>query len=151
MISKYILKLEDTHILYPDDKIPATTENIVRLAREFYQGRDREIGLVMGVDAESNIALMSITAVGTLFYHQFYPREIFKPLILGDCAGGIVLHNHPFGDSKPSEGDVIYHKMIKAQGVLINIPIRDNIIIGENDYYSFAEFGIPPKEEYKGH
>ena len=55
----------------------------------------------------------------------------------------IILHNHPSGDPKPSPEDIqITKKKLVQASELINIPLVDHIIIGDNRYVSFREQGL---------
>lgn len=69
-------------------------------------------------------------------------RGIFKKALLYNATGIIVGHNHPSGTVKPSEEDKNITKKIKAVCGIMDINLLDHIIIGMNDYFSFAEEGI---------
>jgi DNA repair protein RadC len=68
-------------------------------------------------------------------------RLILKSAI--EClASYIVLgHNHPSGNLKPSEADLKITKQIKEAAKLIDMQLIDHIIVGNNNYYSFADEG----------
>lgn len=58
-------------------------------------------------------------------------------------ANGIILaHNHPSGNIKPSQNDIQVTNKIKEAAKLIDISVLDHIIIGNNNYFSFADEGI---------
>lgn len=138
MISKFSLEIVTDEVLLKED-IKATTENIVKIAQEFYRGKDREIGLVMGVDAENNITLVNVISVGSVTSCSISPRELFKPLILKECAGFINLHNHPSGHIDPSPADKERAAELLECGKIMNVPFLDNYIIGHDSYYCFSE------------
>lgn len=48
----------------------------------------------------------------------------------------ILVHNHPSGDSKPSEDDIAVTNKIKAMTEMLGIKLLDHIIIGDNEYTS---------------
>ena len=55
-------------------------------------------------------------------------------------ATGIVLcHNHPSGGITPSKEDIAMTKKITDAASLLGIKILDHLIVGENEYYSFAD------------
>lgn len=56
-----------------------------------------------------------------------------------DClASGIILvHNHPSGNTSPSEQDRKHTKILKDACVLFDITLLDHIILTDNNYYSF--------------
>jgi DNA repair protein RadC len=69
-------------------------------------------------------------------------RSIFKKALLNNATGIIIGHNHPSGNVKPSEEDKNLTKRIKAICGIMDINLLDHIIIGMNNYFSFAEEGI---------
>ena len=64
-------------------------------------------------------------------------RGIFMRAVYIGAQAIILIHNHPSDDVKPSIDDEIINRKIKEAGVLMGIPLIDNIIIGENTFYSF--------------
>lgn len=67
------------------------------------------------------------------------PREVFVRLLLCGATGFIVAHNHPSGDVIPSKEDGLTTFRLEKAGEIINIPLIDHIIIGNNRFYSFKE------------
>ena len=62
---------------------------------------------------------------------------------LESLASGIILgHNHPSGNLKPSISDIRLTKKIVAAGKIMEVPVLDHIIVGDNDYFSFADEGL---------
>jgi DNA repair protein RadC len=70
------------------------------------------------------------------------PRIIFKTAIEHHASGIILSHNHPSGNTKPSEADIQLTKKIVAGGKNLDIDVLDHIIIAGNSFYSFADEGI---------
>ena len=69
-------------------------------------------------------------------------RKVFK-LALDQNATSIILgHNHPSGQVTPSSADIDLTKKMKAAGITLDLPILDHIIVGDGNYYSFADEGI---------
>ncbi|MFB6257774.1 MAG: DNA repair protein RadC [Flavobacteriales bacterium] len=66
-------------------------------------------------------------------------RLIFK-WALQDLASSMILcHNHPSGNIEPSKADRTLTRKLKDAGELMDIPVLDHLIIGEQDHYSFAD------------
>ena len=66
-------------------------------------------------------------------------REVFLEAIKNGAVSIILVHNHPSGNPKPSQNDlVVTRKMIEA-GKLLGITLVDHIIIGDNSYVSLME------------
>jgi len=70
-------------------------------------------------------------------------RTVFAPALKG-CATGIILaHNHPSGNTRPSNEDIELTRNLKKGGELLNISVLDHLIVTPFDgYYSFADEGI---------
>jgi len=69
-------------------------------------------------------------------------KIIFKAAIENLACSIILCHNHPSGNCKPSDQDIQLTKKLKEAGRMLEILILDHVIIGENEYYSFADEGI---------
>jgi DNA repair protein RadC len=54
----------------------------------------------------------------------------------------IAVHNHPSGNLKPSQADIDLTKRLKESGKLMDILLLDHLIIGDKNYYSFADIGM---------
>lgn len=68
-------------------------------------------------------------------------------LILRDAlqytASGIILaHNHPSGNMQPSDADISVTRKLKEAAKLMEIALLDHVIVGNKEYYSFADQGI---------
>lgn len=62
---------------------------------------------------------------------------------LESLASAIILaHNHPSGNLKPSNSDIRLTKKIVDAGKIMEVPVLDHIIVGDNDYFSFADEGL---------
>ena len=70
------------------------------------------------------------------------PKVIFKNALLKGATAIILCHNHPSGITKPSKEDKLLTKKLIFAGKVMDITVMDHLIIGENDYYSFAEHGL---------
>jgi DNA repair protein RadC len=58
-------------------------------------------------------------------------------------ASAIALsHNHPSGNLQPSDADISLTRKMKDAGKLLDILVIDHLIIGDKNYYSFADNGL---------
>jgi len=69
-------------------------------------------------------------------------RIIFRHALEQMSASIILCHNHPSGSLKPSNEDIRLTKRIKEAATLFEITVSDHLIIGDNNYFSFADEGI---------
>ena len=68
-------------------------------------------------------------------------REIFIEALRYQAVHIMLLHNHPSGDATPSKQDIEITEQIMQASRLLNIPLLDHIIIGDNKFTSLKEKG----------
>jgi len=66
-------------------------------------------------------------------------RIIFKHALENAASAIVLCHNHPSGNCKPSNLDIILTKKIQAAGNMLDIKVLDHLIISEQGYFSFAD------------
>jgi DNA repair protein RadC len=66
-------------------------------------------------------------------------KIIFKSAIEQLASAIILCHNHPSGNLNPSAADISLTKKLKETGIMLDTPVLDHLIIGEKDYFSFAD------------
>jgi DNA repair protein RadC len=91
------------------------------------------------LDNKKKIIDKRLLFVGTINGSVAHPREIFKYAYLMSASFIICLHNHPSGDSNPSQEDITFTENLFKIGNIQNIQLLDHIIIGCDNYYSFYE------------
>lgn len=82
--------------------------------------------------------------IGSLNESIIHSREIFKIALEEGASGIILVHNHPSGEPIPSDADIESTKDIHKAGMLMDIPLLDHIIIGDNSHWSLKENGLIP-------
>jgi DNA repair protein RadC len=78
-----------------------------------------------------------VMAVGTIDQTPVYPREIVKRCLFHEAGAIILVHNHPTGNTKPSNADIDNTQNIINACKTINVSVHDHVIIGGNNYFSF--------------
>jgi DNA repair protein RadC len=69
-------------------------------------------------------------------------KILFKIALDHKASAIILAHNHPSGQTKPSEQDIQLTKNMLTFGKLIDLPVLDHLIITDNAYFSFADNAI---------
>lgn len=77
-----------------------------------------------------------IVSIGTLDQSIAHPRDIFSPAIKYHAAAIILVHNHPSGDSTPSQADITLTSKVREIGSLMSIAVLDHIIVTKSGYRS---------------
>jgi len=70
------------------------------------------------------------------------PKKIFKIALDAKASSIILGHNHPSGMTKPSEADNKLTSKLKSSGDLLDLPVLDHIIVGDEKYFSYADEGM---------
>jgi DNA repair protein RadC len=66
-------------------------------------------------------------------------RLIMKSAVEHLASSIVLAHNHPSGNLQPSKEDINLTHKIKQASILFDIQVIDHIIVGDADYYSFAD------------
>jgi len=122
----------------------AQAHTIIRKLIETQGQPDREQFCVLMLNAKNVIIGLNIVSVGDLISATVSPREVMKPLIIGNACAVILSHNHPSCELTPSSGDMtVTRKLIHACHIM-GIQVHEHLIISMDDerYYSFADNGI---------
>ena len=78
-----------------------------------------------------------IMATGTIDQTPVYPREIIKRILTHEAGAIILVHNHPSGNTKPSNSDIDLTTQIVNACKTVNVSVHDHVIIGKGEFYSF--------------
>lgn len=91
----------------------------------------KEALVVLVLNTRRRILGHNLVALGTLDSVNVHAREVFKPAIAISAHALILMHNHPSGDSSPSDADIKVTRDLIRAGQLLNIELLDHLIIGE--------------------
>lgn len=92
-------------------------------------------------DNKNHIIKEILLSKGTVNASVLSPREIFLEALRYHAVHILLMHNHPSGDPTPSMQDIAITQTISDASRLIQIPLLDHIIIGDNTYTSLKEKG----------
>lgn len=94
------------------------------------------------LDTKHRMIAEEQVAVGSLSESVVHPREVFRKAVAESAAAVIFVHNHPSGNSQPSPQDRALTRRLCEAGRLMGIRVLDHLIIGKEEYFSFAEQGL---------
>lgn len=107
-----------------------------------YQRADREIFLILFMDAKNNCLSIEVQSIGTVDTSAVYPREVMRSALLKNATSLIFVHNHPTGDPDPSVSDRDITAQLVFCGRVCQVRILDHIILGKGRYFSFGDEGL---------
>lgn len=97
-----------------------------------------QVILVM-TDGKNRFLNDCVLSSGTVNMSVLSPREVFLTALKMQAVYILLVHNHPSGDPTPSKDDIEITKKIQEASKIMNIPLVDHIIIGDNTYMSLKE------------
>jgi len=112
-------------------------------------GLDHEEVHMLLLDTRHRVIKAEVMAKGGLASAGMYPRELARTALKYNASAVIIAHNHPSGDSKPSQDDIASTKALQKSFDMIGIELVDHLVVGGNNSTSLKELGVlERKEEY---
>ena len=106
----------------------------------FAKNDDIEQFFCIFLDTKNRVIAIEKLFSGTLNCTMVHNREIIKKVLKHRALSIIIAHNHPSGNTEPSEEDFKVTRKIKTAMKSIEGKLHDHIIIG-NGYLSLADDG----------
>jgi DNA repair protein RadC len=126
-------KREQTVISNPSDA--------ASLIRKVLPDNSREHFVAVYLDAAHQTIGYGVTFTGTANMCLLHPREVYQTAVLLGATGVLVAHNHPTGQTKPSQEDRDTTKALREAGRILGISLLDHVIVTDDSHYSFSEQG----------
>lgn len=120
--------------------------DVARIVRDANRGARRESFLSLLLDARHRVQSLNVISTGSLDGAVVHPREVFGPALRDGASAMVVAHNHPSGDASPSAEDRGVTVRLREVGQLVGIELLDHLVVGAQQYYSFAEERFLPLE-----
>jgi len=117
-------------------------ETIANYFMEKLRHQRKECVILACLDGKGQILKEILLSSGSVNMSLISPREVFLEALRNDAVNVILIHNHPSGDPSPSEADIQSTKRVLDMGQLLDVLLLDHIIIGDNCYFSFREYGF---------
>jgi len=82
-----------------------------------------------------------IVSMGTHDTLLVHPMTVFRLGVITSAAAMVLMHNHPSGESTPSEADIKVTRDLIRAGQLLKIEVLDHVIMGHPGHTSLRELG----------
>ncbi|HCB93850.1 MAG TPA: DNA repair protein RadC [Selenomonas sp.] len=132
-----LTKKPDTSI-----KIVHGPEDVYHFAAPHFRNEYKEHFAIMMLNTKNHIIGLRDISIGSLTASVVHPREVFETAILHHSAAIILLHQHPSSDPSPSREDIAVTQRLVKVGKIMDIPVLDHIILGNNRFTSLKEKGL---------
>jgi DNA repair protein RadC len=113
------------------------------LASEDEASQEREHFYCIGLNTKNVVKYIDLVSLGSLTASLVHPRETFRVAVTRGAAAVIFSHNHPSGDTKPSQEDILLTRRLSQAGDVLGIKVLDHVIVGEaGAQFSFRDNGM---------
>ncbi|MDB8562366.1 DNA repair protein RadC [Turicibacter sanguinis] len=135
-----IKMIKEASFLYQTRTI-SSPKDAYEMIKEQLEGLDREQFIIACLNTKNEPTNITVVSVGSLNKAIVHPREVFKTAILSNAASIMAFHNHPSGETTPSQQDIQLTNRLYEAGELLGIKLLDHLIIGDGTFTSLKEKG----------
>lgn len=124
------------HIRVPND--------IYEFVRFEMENLEQEQLRVITLNTKNRLLSAHMVYQGSVHTTVVRLAEVFRPAILANASGLVIVHNHPSGDCSPSPEDAAITREIVKVGQLLDIDVVDHVIVGRGKpgFFSLKERGL---------
>ena len=113
-------------------------QDCISLLCKYGRMKQEHFGVVF-LNSQREVIQTKCFFVGSDDICYVHPKIIWWKACKLKASAMILFHNHPSGNTNPSEYDIKMTKDFEMGGKLLGIQVLDHIIIGKYDYFSFLE------------
>ena len=113
----------------------------LHVATNPYFNPDCECLVVLLLNARRRVKGHQLVTIGTMDTLLVDPRIVFRGAVIAGAAAILMMHNHPSGESQPSEADIKVTRDLIRAGQLLKIDVLDHVIMGNPNRSSLRELG----------
>jgi len=123
-------------------------EDVIEYVSEYYasylRDKEKEFFNIILLDIKNKPIDNIEISKGSVNATVVDPKEVIKSASLKSASSIILTHNHPSGETTPSQDDIELTSRIVSACKVVGVNVLDHIIIGKNfdDFYSFAKEGL---------
>ena len=118
------------------------TAIISQFCMEALKNLNHERLILLCLNPSRELLSMDIISEGVANATVVNTRKILEIVLRYNASGVVLAHNHPGGNSHPSDNDIKMTNSLIDLLASMNIALLDHIICGEYDFKSMAESGL---------
>lgn len=120
-------------------EVAANPESIARMAQARLAGRtEEEVWVALLTQANALIAWERLRQ-GSIDHVPILPRDVFAIALQRKASGIILVHNHPGGNTTPSQPDLTLTGVLRQQALPLGLRLLDHIIVTDGACYSILQ------------
>ena len=99
----------------------------------------REVAKVIILNGKNFVEKIVDISLGGTNFASISIRDVLNEVIKMQAPKFLLIHNHPSGDSTPSQKDIEFTNKLYDSAVIMGIELVDHIVIGNENYTSIFE------------
>ena len=111
-----------------------------RLAARYACHVQERLGALF-LDTRGRIIAEREVFVGTLHAAIVSTRDVLRLALSLHAKGVVVFHNHPSGDTQPSDEDIAFTRQLASAAQLLDIDLVDHLVVAGDRYVSMKSRG----------
>lgn len=138
---KYVKEQSVPYMDYMKANHATSPDKVAEIMNDIFSLKDmpEEYFYLLCLNTKNQITNISEVSHGSINASIVHPRDVFKRALVANSNAIILVHNHPSGNTSPSNEDInITNRLIEC-GNMLGVKVLDHIIIGHDDYLSFKE------------
>jgi len=117
------------------------SRDVFHALRSCFADLNHEEFWILCVNRSGKVLAKSLISRGGVAGTVADPKIVFKLALEHNATSVFLAHNHPSGNLKPSQADIVLTKKMAGAGQVLEIPVLDHLIFAGNTFYSFADEG----------
>ena len=123
-------------IKFSKEKRIQRPHDIAEILIEKMRFEKQEILKVALLNNKNNLLKIKDIAIGSGNFVVATIKSVLNEAVKIEAAKIILIHNHPSGDSTPSQADIDFTDKVRQASQILGIQLLDHIVIGEKNYTS---------------
>ena len=119
--------------------VPVSNELLFKRYKDYLARQNQEILILIILDSRKRIIRERVLYRGNETNITYSFKDIYREILNYNGKSFYLIHNHPGGDSSPSQKDILVTNEIYLESKRNGVPLVDHLIFGHENYYSFKE------------
>ena len=138
-----VLEMSRRHLAERMRKKPALENpQVVRdYLKAMLRHEPHEVFGCLFLDSKHQVLNFEALFRGSIDNTSVHPRQVVKRALANNAAALILCHNHPSGNTDPSQADRLLTKRLQKALELIDVRVLDHFIVGDGEPLSMADCG----------
>lgn len=119
-----------------------TAKDVFEILHDRLDREDQEVGIVLLLDVQLNVRGAAEVSRGERESTIVPIADILRIALVDGATAIVFCHNHPTGDSSPSDDDKTSTIALAQACTTVGLMLMDHVILGRGTFFSFADSGL---------